>query len=70
MSLPRQLYRGLNTKVRNLSRGPYALFIGLSSAVGVFVVRSLLPGEGSFGPIAMGISMTVVYYMFDPNNQN
>jgi cbb3-type cytochrome oxidase subunit 3 len=48
----------------------YALLIGFVSAVGVFAVRSLLPGDGSFGPIAMGVSMAVVYYAFDPNNKN
>jgi len=70
MDTPRQLYRRLDTRVRNLSRVQYALCIGLISAAGVFTVRSLLPGDGSFGPIAMGISMTVIYYAFDPNNKN
>ena len=46
----------------------YALLVGLGSAVGVFVVRTLLPGDGSFGPVAMGIAMAIVYYVFDPNN--
>ena len=48
----------------------YALLVGLVSAVGVFAVRSLLPGNGSFGPIAMGVSMAIVYYAFNPNNRN
>lgn len=70
MNPPRQLYRRLDSRIQDLSRGSYALFIGLLSAVGVFAVRSLLPGDGSFGAITMGISMTVVYYAFDPNNKN
>jgi hypothetical protein len=34
----------------------------------VFAVRLLLPGDGSFGPVMMGIIMAVVYYAIDPNN--
>jgi cbb3-type cytochrome oxidase subunit 3 len=64
------LYQRLDNRVRSLSRISYALFVGLISAFGVFAVRLLLPGSGSFGPVAMGISMTVVYYAFDPNNKN
>lgn len=70
MDTLRQLYRRLDDRVRNLSRVSYALLVGLVSAVGVFAVRVLLPGDASFEPIAMGISMAVVYYVFDPNSQN
>ena len=64
------MYRRLDDQVRGLSRVSYALLVGFVSAVGVFAVRVLLPGEGSFGPVAMGIAMAVVYYAFDPNNNN
>jgi hypothetical protein len=64
------LYRRLDTRVRGLSRVSYALLVGFVSAVGVFAVRLLLPGDGSFGPIAMGISMAVVYYALDPNTES
>jgi len=70
MDTLRGLYRRLDDRVRDLSRVPYALLVGLVSAMGVFAVRLLLPGDGSFGPIAMGIAMAVVYYVFDPNNTN
>lgn len=70
MDTLQHLYRRLDTRVQDLSRMSYALLIGFVSAVGVFAVRSLLPGDGSFGPIAMGVSMAVVYYAFDPNNKN
>jgi len=70
MDTLRQLYRRLDSRVRNLSRVSYALLIGFVSAVGVFIVRSLISGDGSFGPIAMGVSMAVVYYAFNPNNKN
>lgn len=66
----RNLYGRLDDRIRDLSRGSYALLIGLVSAVGVFAVRLLLPGDGSFGPVAMGVSMAVVYYALDPNNKN
>lgn len=70
MDTLRRLYCRLDNQVRDLSRVSYDLLIGLVSAVGVFVVRSLLPGDGSFGSIAMGVSVAVVYYAFDPNNKN
>jgi len=70
MDTLRGLYRQLDDRVRGLSRGSYALLVGLVSAVGVFAVRLLLPGDGSFGPVMMGITMAVVYYAFDPNNAN
>ena len=70
MNTPRGLYRQLDDRVRGLSRVSYALLVGLVSAVGVFAVRLLLPGDGSFGPVLMGITMAVVYYAFDPNNKN
>lgn len=70
MDTLRQLYRRLDNRVRELSRVSYALLIGLVSAVSVFAVRSVLPGEGSFGPIAMGVSMAIIYYAFNPNNKN
>ena len=70
MDTLRHLYRRLDNRVRALSWVSYALLIGVVSAVGVLVVRTLMPGEGSFGPIAMGGSMAVVYYAFNPNNKN
>jgi hypothetical protein len=70
MDTLRGLYRQLDDRVRGLSRVSYALLVGLVSAVSVFAVRILLPGDGSFGPVLMGITMAVVYYTFDPNNAN
>lgn len=63
------VYWHLDDKVRELSRVSYALLVGFVSAVSVFAVRLLLPGDGSFGPVAMGVTMTVVYYAFDPNSE-
>lgn len=70
MGTLRDMYRQLDTRVRSLSRVSYALLVGFVSALGVFAVRLLLPGDGSFGPVAMGVSMAVVYYAFNPNNKN
>jgi len=68
MDTLQHLYRRLDNRGRDLSRLSFALLVGVVSVVGVFAVRSLLPGDGSFGPIAMGVSMTVAYYALDPNN--
>ena len=68
MDNARQLYRRLDNSVRNLSRGAYAVLVGLISAMGVFVVGLLMGDDMTFQAVTMGISMTVVYYAFDPNN--
>jgi hypothetical protein len=70
MTTPREVYHRLDDRVRDFSRLSYALLVGLFSAAGVFAVRLLLPGDGSFGAVAMGVSMTVVYYLFDPNSES
>lgn len=70
MDTLRQLYRRLDTRIRALSRVTYAILIGLVSAMGVFTVRSLMTGDGSFGSVAMGVLMALVYNTFDPNNEN
>lgn len=70
MDTLRGVYQQLDNRVRDLSRVSYALLVGFVSAVGVFAVRLLLPGDESFGPVAMGVTMTVVYYTFNPNNKN
>jgi len=66
----RGAYQQLDNRVRELSRVSYALLVGFVSAVGVFAVRFLLSGDGSFGPVVMGVTMAVVYYAFDPNDKN
>ena len=70
MDTPGDLYRRLDDRVRGLSRLSYALFVGGVSAGGVFAVRLLLSGDGGFGPVAMGVTMAVVYYALDPNGES
>jgi hypothetical protein len=62
------LYHRLDTRVRGLLRVPYALLIGLVSAVGVSSVWLPLSSDGSSGPVVMGLTMAIVSYAFDPNN--
>jgi len=70
MDILRAMYHRADNRVRGLSRVVYALLVGLTSAMSVFAVRLLVPGDGSFGPAVMGITMAVVYYAFDPNEKN
>ena len=70
MSGVRQLYRRLDERVRALSRGAYAILVGLVSALGVFAVGLVLNGNTTFEAVAMAVSMTVVYYIADPNTNN
>ena len=48
MDTPPSLYRRLDSRMRGLSCISYALLIGVVSAVGVFALRLLLPGDSSF----------------------
>ena len=70
MRNPRELYRQLDDRVRELSRGKYAALVGLFSAIGVFVVGLLMNAEMAFEAVTMAITMTIVYYAFDPNSNN
>lgn len=52
--------------LRNLSRLKYALVVGLTTVVGILVVSSVLSEMRLFDAVLMGIAMTTVYYVLDP----
>jgi len=68
MSDARRLYRRLDDWARTLSRGQYALAVGLVSGACVYAV-GLFGGPTTFSAVAMAVAMTVVYYVMDPNNE-
>jgi|AntRauMinimDraft_4_1070384.scaffolds.fasta_scaffold01731_7 hypothetical protein len=70
MSGVRQLYYRLDERVRALSRGAYAVLVGLVSALGVFAVGLVMNENTTLEAVAMAISMTAVYYIIDPNTTN
>ncbi|UPV75984.1 hypothetical protein M0R89_07965 [Halorussus limi] len=70
MSKTSQLYRRLDEWTRNLSRVEYASLAGLTSTVAVFIVGALFGGElVTVQAVTMGLTMAVVYYLFNPNEQ-
>ena len=67
MSDIRQQYHRLDGWVRDLSRIRYAVLVGLTSAFSVLAIGMLMSDSVTFEAVAMGLSMTVVYYAWNPN---
>jgi len=70
MSDTRQLYHRLDRWVRNLSRIQYAILGGVTSALSVLAIGFLLSDSVIFGDISMVLPMTVVYYAWNPNQED
>ena len=66
MSTARRLYGRVEEWARNLSRLKYALVVGLTTAIGILVISSALREARLFDAVLMGITMTTVYYVLDP----
>lgn len=62
-----QLYHRVETWAEGLSRGEYAITIGLMSFLAVFTVSLLLRDLTISNAVTMGVVMAVVYYVLDPN---
>jgi hypothetical protein len=67
MSEIRHQYHRLDGWMRNLSRIQYAVLVGLTSALSVLGIGTLMGDSVTFEAVAMGLSMTVVYYAWNPN---
>ena len=63
--LPR-LYRRLDERVRNLSRRNNALLMLLTTSLVYFSVGAVFGDASAAGALAMGLTMGVLYYAFDP----
>lgn len=65
----RRAYRRLDTWVLGLSRGGYAVLVGVISAFGVLAVGAAF-GEPNYA-FALGISVTLagLNYLSDPNRR-
>ncbi len=70
MSTARRLYRRLDEWIRGLSRIQYASLAGITSAIVLFVFGTLVGESLSFEAVAMGISMAVGYYAFNPDHKD
>ncbi len=65
-----QLYDRLDEWARDLSRARYAGIAGVLSAVTMLLVGMILRESLLVETIAMGVSMAVFYYWFNPDNKN
>jgi uncharacterized membrane protein len=70
MSDIRQQYHRLDEWMRNLSRIQYAVLIGLASALSVLAIGTLMSDSVTFEAVVIGLSMTVVYYAWNPNQRD
>jgi hypothetical protein len=67
MSDIRHQYHRLDGWVRGLSRIQHAVLVGLTSALSVLGIGTLMSDSVTFEAVAMGLSMAVVYYAWNPN---
>ncbi|WP_380681518.1 hypothetical protein [Salinigranum sp. GCM10025319] len=65
----RQLYHRLDDWVRDRSRPEYALLVGSASAVAVFATGVVMGEAMAFEAAAMGVSMAVFHYAFNPHHE-
>lgn len=68
MAGPRQLYRRADDWARGLSRLRYALFTGVVVVTSVLAVGVALGTPTTLHAVTMGVTMTVIYYVTDPNS--
>ncbi|WP_458207318.1 hypothetical protein [Haladaptatus sp. NG-SE-30] len=70
MSTARRLYHRLDEWVRSLSRIQYAFLAGITSAMALFVFGTLVAEHLTFEAVALGISIAIAYYAFNPDNKD
>ena len=70
MSDIKHQYHRLDEWMRSLSRIQYAALIGLTSALSVLAIGTLMSGSVTFEAVAMGLSMIIVYYAWNPNQKD
>ncbi len=54
--------------MRSLSRVQYAVLVGFTAAVTVLLIGTMLGDSVTFQAVLMGLSMTIVYYVLNPNH--
>lgn len=65
----KHLYRRVDARIRTLSRGIYAVLTGILTGIAVLVFTLLLGDWVPFQAVSMSVTIAVVYYILDPNNQ-
>jgi hypothetical protein len=67
MVFARRLYRRVDEWSQTPSRAPYAVLIGVASALRFFGVSAVLGDAMIAGAVALGGTTTLLQYPFDPN---
>ncbi|WP_313694044.1 hypothetical protein [Halorarum halobium] len=70
MSATKRLYRRFDEWARNRSRLGYAAFVGLVSASSYLLVGTLLGGSVILEAVTMGLTLALLFFAFDPNEQS
>lgn len=65
----RHTYNRIDRKIRELSRTKYAVLIGFTSAIGAFIAGTALGESNYIFSTTIGITMTVMYYISNPNEK-
>jgi hypothetical protein len=65
----KHLYHRVDAWVRNLSRGRYAIVTGLITGLAVLIFARLLGHWMPFQAALMSVTMSMIYYIRDPNSQ-
>ena len=65
----KHLYRRVDARIQNLSRGGYAVLTGSLTGIAVLVFALLLGEWMPFQAVLMSVTIAVVYYILNPNNQ-
>lgn len=64
------MYRRLDNWVWGLSRVEYALLTGTTAALGALAVGTVFGAPDYAFAFGLGLTMTVVYYLFNPNQRD
>lgn len=65
----KRLYHRFDGWARDLSRARYAAFVGAVSTVSYLSVGTLVGESVLIEALAMGVTLGVLFYAFDPNHR-
>ena len=69
MSNLRELYRKADDWAWGLSRGTYAIVSGVIAGFSLLAVSTALGDPNYIFAIGMGLTLTVLYYWYNPNQK-
>jgi len=66
MAMVLQSYYRLEAWVEDLPRLKFAIAVGIASFIGVFAASLLFQGVNTVHAMMMGVTMVIIYAVFDP----